>query len=234
MNITIIKMLVRFLSLLVVSASSLLNSVSINTSIVGINNSDKNKSSSPISTIIKYETVINYNSKIPSGIKKIKVEGQDGEVYLDPQGNVFNTLKEKRDEIIEIGIGKAGSYTGLLTGYGPDCVSCDGRGYVYCKSPNGKYFNLVNDGMYYNDSEYGQVRIVAADQREFPCGTIVEVDNSLMKEGKFLAIVLDTGYAMRKAYDNGNIHMDLAFTTQKNLIFQTNYSTNFSVQRWGW
>ena len=73
MNITIYKVFVRFLSFVVISASSLFNSLDIRTSMLGINNSDKNKSSSTISTIVKYETIIQYNSKIPSGIKRVKV-----------------------------------------------------------------------------------------------------------------------------------------------------------------
>lgn len=68
--------------------------------------------------------------------------------------------------------------TGKMSGYGPDCVGCSG--YL----ANGHY---VGDGnIYYNDSEYGQVRIVAGD-KTYKFGTIIRINDSI------LAIVLDRG-----------------------------------------
>lgn len=67
---------------------------------------------------------------------------------------------------------------GKMSGYGPDCYGCSG----YLAS--GTY---VGDGnIYYNDSEYGQVRIVAGDKK-YKFGTIVKINDSM------LAIVLDRG-----------------------------------------
>ena len=92
--------------------------------------------------------------------------------------------------------------------------------------------NLISDGIYYKDSEYGRVRILSADHREFPCGTIVEITNrDLHKE---LGIVLDTGSGMRKAYNEGWILIDLAFENEEDLWHVTNKNTTFKVQRWGW
>lgn len=71
---------------------------------------------------------------------------------------------------------------GSMSGYGPDCVGCSG--YLAYK---GIY---VGDGsIYYNDLEYGMVRIVAGD-RSIEFGTIVKVNDY------FLAIVLDRGGAI--------------------------------------
>ena len=68
--------------------------------------------------------------------------------------------------------------TGKMSGYGPDCVGCSG--YL-------AYGTYVGDGnVYYNDSEYGNVRIVAGDKK-YKFGTIVKINNSM------LAIVLDRG-----------------------------------------
>ena len=68
--------------------------------------------------------------------------------------------------------------TGKMTGYGPDCSGCSG--YL-------AYGTYVGDGtIYYNDSEYGSVRIVAGDKK-YKFGTIVRINDSL------LAIVLDRG-----------------------------------------
>lgn len=67
---------------------------------------------------------------------------------------------------------------GKMSGYGPDCDGCSGY-LAY-----GKY---VGDGtIYYDDAEYGQVRIVAGD-RKYAFGTIVRINDSM------LAIVLDRG-----------------------------------------
>ena len=68
--------------------------------------------------------------------------------------------------------------TGKMSGYGPDCKGCSG--YL-------AYGMYVGDGTtYYNDSEYGNVRIVAGDKK-YKFGTIVKINNSM------LAIVLDRG-----------------------------------------
>lgn len=233
MNITFFKLIIRYAGLLIVSTSSLLGTVKIEKATIGINNADMVKSSSIVNTIIDYNTITTYNSKIPSGITNVITEGQDGIVYLDGLGNTFKTLQEKVDEVVEIGIGKYGEYIGTVTGYGPDCDTCDGRGYVACPTNIGKYISIVTDGIYYNDADFGNIRILAADQREFPCGTIIEISNDDMNE-PIIGIVLDTGYAMRSAYDKGYIHIDLAFETEEGLLFETNKSTNFSVKRWGW
>ena len=67
---------------------------------------------------------------------------------------------------------------GRMSGYGPDCIGCSGY-LAY-----GKY---VGDGnIYYDDAEFGKVRIVAGDKK-YKFGTIVKINDS------FLAIVLDRG-----------------------------------------
>ena len=39
---------------------------------------------------------------------------------------------------------------------------------------------------------------------------------------------------MKKAYNNGIIHIDLAFKSEKEININTNNDTNFNVKRWGW
>lgn len=233
MQITFFNILLRYVCLAFVSISSLFGTVKIEKEQIGINNADMMKSSSIVNTIIKYDTITTYNSKIPSGIVNILTNGQDGIVYVDGSGNTFKTIQTKIDKVVEIGIGKYGEYVGTFTGYGPDCATCDGRGYVSCPTDTGKYINLKTDGIYYQDKTFGEVRIIAADQREFPCGTIIEISNSDLTK-PILGIVLDTGYSMRSAYDQGIIHIDLAFASEADLNISTNKNTNFSVKRWGW
>src|SRR5574344_1775899 len=104
MNIVFVHTVVKALSFLVISLNSMSNAYKIKEESIGINNADKHKSSSVINTVINYDTEIIYNSKIPSGITNVLVEGQDGIVYLDGAGNVFKTLKEKINEVVEVGI----------------------------------------------------------------------------------------------------------------------------------
>lgn len=233
MNIAMLQSIGRFFCLVVVSVSSLFSTSKVESNVIGINNADKLKSSSVVNTVIKFDTIYNYNSKIPSGIEKVVTKGQNGIVYLDTNGNIFKKLSEKTDEVIEVGIGRYGEYSGIITGYGPDCDTCDGRGYLACPTSDGQYKSLINDGIYYNDIDFGDIRILAADQREFPCGTIIEVNNSDLDK-PIIGVVMDTGYAMRRAYDNNYIHIDLAFQTEQGLDFKINKNTNFSVKRWGW
>ena len=97
----------------------------------------------------------------------------------------------------------------------------------------GKKHSLTNDGIYYKDSTYGDVRILAADNSGFPCGTIVKVNNG---KQEFTGIVLDTGSSMRTAWSNGTVWLDLAFATQNDAKSAGMSSNNakFVVQRWGW
>ena len=200
---------------------------------ITVNNSDIYKESKLESIAVKYDTIIKYNPKMPISNKRILIPGQNGFVYKDNDGNIVRTLKEKTDEVIEVGTAKPGEYNGVLTLYGPDCATCDGHGYVYCPVAGNKYHSLIKDGMYYEDKEYGKVRILSAALAEFPCGTIIEINNkNLTKE---IGIVLDTGSGMKKAYNEGWILIDLAHETEKNLpAYGTTHNTSFSVKRWGW
>lgn len=233
MKLTIFNAIVRYVTLFFVSLTSMFNSAGIETSLISVNNSNKEKNLDVINSVIEYDTITTYSYNVPTGITHVLTEGQDGVVYLDKDGNTLKTIQKKIDEVLEVGLGKYGEYTGVITGYGPDCYTCDGRGYVACPTNTGKYINLVDDGIYYDDAKFGEVRILAADHREFPCGTIIKITNSDIKE-PIIGVVLDTGWGMRNAYNNGYIHIDLAFATEKGLVFNTNSNTSFSVQRWGW
>jgi len=200
-----------------------------------IDNDIFQKNAASITHIVEYETFETYDESIPSNITKVAVEGQDGLFYIDKDG-VATTINEVINEQKVIGTGKYGIYKGIMTGYGPDCKSCDGKGYVACSTKDKKSFNIITDGIYYNDEEYGEVRVLAAALKEFPCGTIVEVDSSNL--GKFMGIVMDTGYDMRRFYKMGIYHFDVAYETELDRMVP--YTTNmtgeviYSVQRWGW
>lgn len=125
-----------------------------------------------------------------------------------------NTAIEKTEEVVSILENEI--LFGKMSGYGPDCVGCSG--YL----ANGKY---VGDGnIYYDDSEYGRVRIVAGDKK-YKFGTIVRINDSM------LAIVLDRGGAIGIGK---KFMFDLLYESEveanKNGVF---YNTKFEILRNG-
>ena len=102
------------------------------------------------------------------------------------------SLSEVR-EVIKTDIGN-------LTGYGPDCYGCSGR--------TSSGHNLF-DSIYYEDSEFGTVRILAADP-SFPMYSIIRVSNVPTMDD-FIGIVLDRGGNV--GYGRGTL-FDLAFESE--------------------
>ena len=112
------------------------------------------------------------------------------------------------------------TFTGNLTGYGPDCVGCGG------KTSTG--YDLTQN-IYYEDAEFGSVRIVAAD-KYFPFYSIIRI-SGVPGMDSFLAIVLDRGGNV--GFDKGTL-FDLAFSTEKdpNILGLTR-NVKFEVLRSG-
>jgi len=232
MNFYLLQLIGKWVCFLAVSIASLLGFKSQKVFEIQDNN-DKNVSL--LTEVIPYETNITYNSSIPNNITRTLKEGENGLKFVNNEGNEV-ILQNAVNEQLEVGTGAYGVYKGIMTGYGPDCDTCNGIGYVACRTEDRKNFNLITDGIYYNDDEYGSVRVLAAALQEFPCGTIVEVDSPNL--GKFMGIVMDTGYDMRRYYSLGIYHFDVAYDTEEN--YMVPYTTNmtgevvYSVQRWGW
>lgn len=90
------------------------------------------------------------------------------------------------------------SFVGKLTHYGPDCPLCGGR--VGC---NGQ--DVRNGNIYYDDKEYGILRIVATSST-IPCGSIIRINVKEYDPNGMYAIVLDRGV--------GDAHIDLLKTSQ--------------------
>ena len=120
-----------------------------------------------------------------------------------------------------------------MTGYGPDCYGCGGR--------TSSGYDL-REKIYYDDAEYGTIRIVAAD-KYFPFYSIIRISNVPGME-PFIAIVLDRGgdVGWYRNSVSGEIMFDsqkgtlfdLAFTTEKdpNILGKTN-NVKFEVLRSG-
>lgn len=125
------------------------------------------------------------------------------------------------------------TFIGSLTGYGPDCYGCGGR--------TSSGYDL-REKIYYDDAEYGTIRIVAAD-KYFPFYSIIRISNVPGME-PFIAIVLDRGgdVGWYRNSVSGEIMFDsqkgtlfdLAFTTEKdpNILGKTN-NVKFEVLRSG-
>ena len=122
--------------------------------------------------------------EIPKEEDKIEIKE---EIKEDVQVNVLETL------------------IGNLAGYGPDCYGCTSM-----KTASGKYIGEGN--IYYDDSIYGKVRIVAGDY-SYPFGTIVRISNvDFYNDEPFYAIVLDRGGDIGK---NKKFLFDLLFASEK-------------------
>ena len=110
------------------------------------------------------------------------------------------------------------TYVGTITGYGPNCVGCSGvtaSGYD------------VRNTTTYMDSEYDEVRILAAD-RSIELYSIVRVSNIPNME-PFIAIVLDRGGNV--GFGKGTL-FDLLFADESQALHKTNDVT-FEVLRNG-
>ena len=184
--------------------------------------------------IVGYGTDYIYDDTMPSTADPIVVEEGINGLSFTYDGLNYTNLSAVKNEIVKVGTAKAGTFTGVLTGYGPDCPGCSTVGNVACLTREGKRHSLITDGLYYNDSVYGSARILAADNGAFPCGTIVKINNGILPE--FIGIVLDSGYTMRSAWKQGVVWMDVAYSTEAETIHAgvTSKNTKFSVQRWGW
>lgn len=201
---------------------------------ININNPNSDKTATILNEVDKYDTEYIYDARIPSTADPLTiVEGVNGLKYTY-DGLAYTKLSDKINAVVKMGTGPQGLYNGKLTGYGPDCPGCSVVGNVSCRTREGLNHSLTTDGLYYIDITYGNLRILAADHSMFPCGTVVKINNGVLNE--FYGIVLDTGYAMRNAWSQGVVWMDLAFSSQAEALTggATSSNTLFSVQRWGW
>ena len=192
--------------------------------------------------LIPIETDIVYKRNMPTGVEKIVANGEVGVIAYNYEREEEVVISEMVKQVNYVGIGPKGNFQGSLTGYGPDCRGCNGRGYVGCRDKHGVYHNLISDGMFYNDDEYGEIRIVAGPSGavydggpSFSCGTIVHIKS---KKVDLVAIVLDRGSAMQSKLNNGKILLDLAFESEAEQLAEIRNITErgtveFNVKRWG-
>ena len=125
------------------------------------------------------------------------------------------TIKEEKTETV------LATYHGPITAYGPDCTGCT-TGYT----ASGYY---VRNNIYYQDKEYGKIRIVAAD-KSLPFGTIIRISDLNVFEKPVLAVVLDRGSAIGF---NRKVYFDLLYRSEKETEFFGKRNATFEVLRRG-
>lgn len=132
------------------------------------------------------------------------------------------------------------SYTGILTGYGPDCVGCGNYKTNKVSTSSGYHIADIVDGVIqpaftttYMDDDYGEVRIVAGDST-LPYYSIVRI--SIPEQDPIMAIVLDRGSTVgfeNCRSDKGCLtNFDLLFATESEAIGKT-YNVTFDILRMG-
>ena len=97
----------------------------------------------------------------------------------------IDTIVEEQKEVTEPIITNTNIITSFITHYSPNCYGCSGvtaSGYD------------VKNTIYYNDIEYGQVRVVAMS-RDYPLYSIIKIKDYKLG-GDIIAIILDRGGAI--------------------------------------
>ena len=139
--------------------------------------------------------------------------------FVGQEISVFDEIPEIKEEKTETVLA---TYHGPITAYGPDCVGCT-TGYT----ASGYY---VRNNIYYQDKEYGKVRIVAAD-KSLPFGTIIRISDLNVFDEPVLAIVLDRGSAIGF---NRKVYFDLLYKSEKETEFFGKRNATFEVLRRGY
>lgn len=106
---------------------------------------------------------------------EVSLEEQEEEIKKEESSDLAPSFEIPSYTVIE-------TYYGTLTGYGPDCKGCSGltaSGYS------------VKDTITYQDEEFGELRIVAAD-KSIPFYSVIKISGITNSEPIY-AIVLDTG-----------------------------------------
>ncbi len=99
----------------------------------------------------------------------------------------ISVIQKAQDEIyLEELLTVKSSFTGNLTGYAGDCPKCSGI--LGCRPRT----NVLEEGILFDDTQYGTVRIVASSKK-YPCGTIIRFTINKLSNEPIIAIIMDRG-----------------------------------------
>lgn len=142
------------------------------------------------------------------------IEVDDEDIYLEEVTDTTVDNVTSLEAVLE-------TYTGILTGYGPDCAGCGNFNTGKVVTSSGYHVSNIVDGaiepaftITYNDEEYGEVRIVAADAN-IPFYSIVRI--TVPGWEPIMAIVLDRGSTV--GFEN--CRSDRGCLTQFDLLYPT-------------
>ncbi len=158
--------------------------------------------------VVEEESVVEETPKVVETPKEDVVIGKDEEIEYTPPTD---------EEVYIPPITVGSTFTGTMSGYGSDIGDLTASEYN------------ISDTIYYEDSTYGTLRILASDGC-IPFGTVIEVSNS--KAGSFKAIVLDRGgnIGFDRLYD-----FDLLFKTSKEAKnYGSSLNATFKILRVGY
>lgn len=189
-----------------------------------INNNNLNKMADKTSILFKEEDM--ENTEVDESIVEDFKEEEKVEEIVEEVAVQETTKSSYENEIITSYLSDPviTTYVGNLTGYGPDCYGCTSG-----KTSTGH--NLY-ESIYYEDSEYGTVRILAGDY-DIPFYSIIRISN-VPGMDPFLGIVLDRGGNVGFPEKGKGTMFDLAFASEKdpNLIGLT-HNVTFELLRSG-
>ena len=152
------------------------------------------------------------------------VDGSKQYIHFNNSINNSNLYKSLTTEDLKKVEKVYSSFSGIMTAYGYDCVGCSG--YVGCAP----YQWVGDNNIYYEDKEYGKLRIVAAD-RSIPCGSIMKID-SPKHEDTIYAVVLDRGGGI--GFDKF-VQIDLLMgSEEETLPHGLARNTKAEILRYGW
>ena len=170
------------------------------------------------------ETIVSYNTNNAKSVQAVHIVNKYNSLLEERKTNnkVVATVVGSFYEAINIAPKQAVSFPGMMTSYGPDCAGCGGHSACPPRQ------DLTNGNIYFNDSLYGKVRILATDS-SIPCGTIIKVTNPNVSAEPFYAIALDRGGAIVGG------KMDLLYETEVAAMSAgTQYNVTYEINRWGW
>ena len=196
-----------------------LNYLNFNDSVINIENGSKQEVVVHVTEVkeeVKKEvTVIDKSQTSKTTKEKNKTEEKTTTKKTEQTKKEENIIKEEIEKYTVLE-----SFKGKLAAYGPDCKGCSNR--------TSSGFD-ISKTIYYNDPEYGQLRILAGDKK-YPYGTVVnlKIDSTTTIKG----IVLDRGgdIGIGKKFQ-----FDLLFSSQKEAAsFGSKNNVTFEILRLGY
>lgn len=170
---------------------------------------------SVVENVVEQPVVVEKKQEVV--LEKPKEDVVIGKDEVIPDDTPVDSGSDNNEETYFPPITVASKFNGTMSGYGADIGSITASGHY------------IGDSIYYDDSTYGKIRILAGDG-SIPFGTIISVSNS--NAGNFLGIVLDRGrnIGFDRVYD-----FDVLFETSREAInYGVSKNASFEILRVGY